>query len=126
MSDSFEKLEQSVSKIHKRINEIEVNAARKEGKIETTLDNLETSMLHITEVCSKTNEALVGNNGNKGIFVRVDRLEQSDKKQVWFNRAFWLVVLALIGNLLFAAFTTNLQPIGKQDPPQIQQTNVKS
>lgn len=58
------------------------------------LDRIEKQL---AEISGQLHRALHGNNGTPGIYIRLDRMEQSEQRRVWHMRALWGAVVAAIG-----------------------------
>jgi len=80
------------------------------ARIETLLEHLAEKMEERTaqsdERWGTVHRTLFGDgNGYKGMMVRIDRMEQSEKNRVWRERALMTTVIGLLAKAVFGMLT---------------------
>ena len=77
-------------KISERLGKVEITMAKIEGSLITMVDNHDRT--------------LYGNNGQPGLKIHVDRINEKEKSRTWTFRAMWTAITALTAKALMNTF----------------------
>lgn len=71
------------------------------SKVEVTMASIEGNLIRMVEDHDKT---LYGNNGQAGLKIHVDRINEKEKARTWTFRAMWGAITALAAKTIFEMF----------------------
>ncbi len=103
MDEQFIERRKDYGDIISRLSKIEISIALLTQTIDSQREKLTQNIEQFGELTVKHEKTLYGNN-NIGLLTKLDRLEVSNKTQLWHFRTLWVVILGIVGKIVADLF----------------------